>query len=112
MRIVIVGAGVAGCVMARRLALLDGVEVTCVERVSRSGSSPIVGESAMRPPGHRPVAAARPPHRTAGARRSRQVPLRDRQGGLVLAERDPVGAVARLNDHAHRVVRAKGWVVP
>jgi 2-polyprenyl-6-methoxyphenol hydroxylase-like FAD-dependent oxidoreductase len=39
MRIVIVGAGVAGCVMARRLALLDGVEVTCVERVSRDDHS-------------------------------------------------------------------------
>jgi salicylate hydroxylase len=39
MRIVIVGAGVAGCIMARRLALLDGVEVTCVERVSRDDHS-------------------------------------------------------------------------
>lgn len=39
MRIVIVGAGVAGCVMARRLALLDGVEVTCLERVSRDDHS-------------------------------------------------------------------------
>jgi salicylate hydroxylase len=39
MRIVIVGAGVAGCVMARRLALLEGVEVTCLERVSRDDHS-------------------------------------------------------------------------
>jgi salicylate hydroxylase len=39
MRIVIVGGGVAGCVMARRLALLDGVEVTCLERVARDDHS-------------------------------------------------------------------------
>jgi 2-polyprenyl-6-methoxyphenol hydroxylase-like FAD-dependent oxidoreductase len=39
MRIVIVGAGVAGCVMARRLARLAGVEVTCLERVSRDDHS-------------------------------------------------------------------------
>jgi salicylate hydroxylase len=39
MRILIVGAGVAGCVMARRLALLDGVEVTCLERVARDDHS-------------------------------------------------------------------------
>jgi len=39
MRIVIVGAGVAGCVIARRLALLDGVEVTCLERVARDDHS-------------------------------------------------------------------------
>lgn len=39
MRIVIVGAGVAGCVMARRLALLEGVEVTCLERVVRDDHS-------------------------------------------------------------------------
>jgi salicylate hydroxylase len=39
MRIVIVGAGVAGCVMARRLALLDGVEVTCLERVTQDDHS-------------------------------------------------------------------------
>ncbi|RZN31892.1 FAD-dependent monooxygenase [Bradyrhizobium sp. Leo121] len=39
MRIVIIGAGVAGCVMARRLALLDGVEVTCLERVARDDHS-------------------------------------------------------------------------
>jgi salicylate hydroxylase len=39
MRIVIIGAGVAGCVMARRLSLLDGVEVTCLERVTRDDHS-------------------------------------------------------------------------
>ncbi|HZR87992.1 MAG TPA: NAD(P)/FAD-dependent oxidoreductase [Bradyrhizobium sp.] len=39
MRIVIIGAGVAGCVMARRLARLDGVEVTCLERVTRDDHS-------------------------------------------------------------------------
>jgi len=39
MWIVIIGAGVAGCVMARRLALLDGVEVTCLERVTRDDHS-------------------------------------------------------------------------
>jgi salicylate hydroxylase len=39
MRIVIVGAGVAGCVMARRLAPLDGVEVTCLERVPQDDHS-------------------------------------------------------------------------
>jgi salicylate hydroxylase len=39
MRIVIVGAGVAGCVMARRLALLEGVEVICLERVTQDDHS-------------------------------------------------------------------------
>ena len=39
MRIVIAGAGVAGCVMARRLSLLDGVDVTCLERVARDDHS-------------------------------------------------------------------------
>ena len=39
MRIVIVGAGVAGCVMTRQLSLLDGVEVICLERVSRDDHS-------------------------------------------------------------------------
>jgi salicylate hydroxylase len=39
MRIVIVGAGVAGCVMARRLARLDGIEVVCLERVARDDHS-------------------------------------------------------------------------
>jgi salicylate hydroxylase len=39
MRILIVGAGVAGCVMARGLARLDGVEVICLERVQRDDHS-------------------------------------------------------------------------
>ena len=39
MRIVIVGAGVAGCVMARSLSRLDGVEVICLERVQRDDHS-------------------------------------------------------------------------
>jgi salicylate hydroxylase len=39
MRVVIVGAGVAGCVMARSLARLDGVEVACLERVARDDRS-------------------------------------------------------------------------
>lgn len=39
MRVAIIGAGVAGCVMARRLALLDGVDVTCLERVTRDDHS-------------------------------------------------------------------------
>jgi salicylate hydroxylase len=53
MRAVIVGAGVAGCVMARRLALLDGVEVTCLERVtqddhSEAGTGLNVGPNAVK----------------------------------------------------------------
>ena len=39
MRIVIVGAGVAGCVMARRLSRLGGAEVMCLERVARDDHS-------------------------------------------------------------------------
>ena len=39
MRIVIVGAGVAGCVMARKLSRLAGVEVVCLERVARDDHS-------------------------------------------------------------------------
>jgi salicylate hydroxylase len=39
MRVVIIGAGVAGCVMARRLSRLDGVDVTCLERVTRDDHS-------------------------------------------------------------------------
>jgi salicylate hydroxylase len=39
MRIVIVGAGVAGCVMARTLSRLPGVEVVCLERVQRDDHS-------------------------------------------------------------------------
>ncbi len=39
MRIVIVGAGVAGCIMARTLSQLPGVEVFCLERVARDDHS-------------------------------------------------------------------------
>jgi salicylate hydroxylase len=39
MRIVIVGAGIAGCVMTRRLSLLVDAEVICLERVSRDDHS-------------------------------------------------------------------------
>jgi salicylate hydroxylase len=39
MRIVIVGAGVAGCVMARSLSKLADVEVICLERVARDDHS-------------------------------------------------------------------------
>jgi salicylate hydroxylase len=39
MRVVIVGAGVAGCVMARQLSRLDGIDVTCLERVARDDHS-------------------------------------------------------------------------
>ena len=41
MRIVIVGAGVAGCIMARSLARLPGLDVTCLERVARDDHSGI-----------------------------------------------------------------------
>ncbi|MGE3990210.1 FAD-dependent monooxygenase [Pseudorhodoplanes sp.] len=39
MRIVIVGAGVAGCIMARSLSRLPGAEVICLERVSADDQS-------------------------------------------------------------------------
>lgn len=39
MRVVIIGAGVAGCVMARGLARLPGIEVHCLERVERDDHS-------------------------------------------------------------------------
>lgn len=39
MRIVIVGAGVAGCIMARTLSQLPGAEVFCLERVARDDHS-------------------------------------------------------------------------
>jgi salicylate hydroxylase len=53
MRIVIVGAGVAGCVMARQLSKLGGVEVICLERVtpddhSESGTGLNVGPNAVK----------------------------------------------------------------
>jgi salicylate hydroxylase len=53
MRIVIVGAGVAGCVMARQLSKLAGVEVICLERVtpddhSESGTGLNIGPNAVK----------------------------------------------------------------
>jgi salicylate hydroxylase len=39
MRVVIVGAGVAGCVMARQLSRLNGMDVLCLERVARDDHS-------------------------------------------------------------------------
>jgi salicylate hydroxylase len=53
MRIVIVGAGVAGCVMARQLSRLPDVEVVCLERVaaddhSESGTGLNVGPNAVK----------------------------------------------------------------
>ncbi len=39
MRVVIVGAGVAGCVMARQLSRSRRFEVTCLERVARDDHS-------------------------------------------------------------------------
>ncbi len=39
MRIVIVGAGVAGCIVAKSLSRLPGVEVICLERVSADDQS-------------------------------------------------------------------------
>jgi salicylate hydroxylase len=39
LRIVIVGAGVAGCIVARTLAQCPNVDVTCLERVSRDDHS-------------------------------------------------------------------------
>src|SRR6202008_4534364 len=39
MRIAIIGAGVAGCVMARSLSRLAGLEVICLERVARGDHS-------------------------------------------------------------------------
>jgi 2-polyprenyl-6-methoxyphenol hydroxylase-like FAD-dependent oxidoreductase len=53
MRIVIIGAGVAGCVMARQLSQSASVEVICLERVSRddhseAGTGLNVGPSAVK----------------------------------------------------------------
>jgi salicylate hydroxylase len=52
MRIVIVGAGVAGCILARSLSRLPGVDVTCLERVeagdhSESGTGLNVGPNGV-----------------------------------------------------------------
>lgn len=53
MRIVIIGAGVAGSIMARSLSRLDGAEVTCLERVARndhaeSGTGLNIGPNAVK----------------------------------------------------------------
>jgi salicylate hydroxylase len=53
MKIVVVGAGVAGAIMARRLARLDGLDVHCLERVGRddhseSGTGLNVGPNAVK----------------------------------------------------------------
>lgn len=53
MKIVIIGAGVAGCVMARILGRLKGIEVVCLERVapddhSESGTGLNVGPNAVK----------------------------------------------------------------
>jgi salicylate hydroxylase len=53
MRIVIVGAGVAGSIMARSLSRLDGAEVFCLERVARndhaeSGTGLNIGPNAVK----------------------------------------------------------------
>lgn len=39
LRVVIAGAGVAGCIMARALSRIDGVEVICLEQVDRADHS-------------------------------------------------------------------------
>jgi salicylate hydroxylase len=53
MKIVIIGAGVAGAILARRLSLLPGTEVHCLERVgpddhSESGTGLNVGPNAIK----------------------------------------------------------------
>ena len=53
MRVVIIGAGVAGCVMARSLSRLEGLEVLCLERVaegdhSEAGTGLNVGPNAVK----------------------------------------------------------------
>ena len=63
MRIVIVGAGVAGCIMARTLSQLPGAEIFCLERVSRddhseSGTGLNIGPNAVQAlQSHDPVLA-------------------------------------------------------
>jgi salicylate hydroxylase len=39
LRVVIIGAGVAGCILARKLSTLPDVHVTCLERVERNDHS-------------------------------------------------------------------------
>ncbi|MET0963587.1 MAG: NAD(P)/FAD-dependent oxidoreductase [Noviherbaspirillum sp.] len=53
LRIVIIGAGVAGCIVARTLARRGGVEVSCLERVARddhsqSGTGLNIGPNAIK----------------------------------------------------------------
>lgn len=53
LRVVIVGAGVAGCIMARKLSGLPNVDVTCLERVDRddhseSGTGLNIGPNAIK----------------------------------------------------------------
>lgn len=53
MKVVVVGAGVAGCIVARALARLPGVEVTCLERVtaddhSESGTGLNIGPNGLK----------------------------------------------------------------
>lgn len=52
MRVVIVGAGVAGCILARSLSKLEGLEVVCLEKVqaddqSESGTGLNMGPNAV-----------------------------------------------------------------
>ena len=52
MRVVVAGAGVAGCIMARHLSRLPGMEVVCLERVpygdhSESGTGLNIGPNAV-----------------------------------------------------------------
>ncbi len=53
LRVLIIGAGVAGCILARKLSSLPGVDVTCLERVERndhseSGTGLNVGPNAIK----------------------------------------------------------------
>jgi len=35
MRVVVVGAGVAGCIVTRTLSQVPGIDIVCLERVSK-----------------------------------------------------------------------------
>lgn len=53
MKVVVVGAGVAGCIVARALAALEGVEVICLEQVvaddhSESGTGLNIGPNGLK----------------------------------------------------------------
>jgi salicylate hydroxylase len=53
MRVVVIGAGVAGCIVARSLARVPGIDLTCLERVSaddhsESGTGLNIGPNAVR----------------------------------------------------------------